>query len=166
MDSTNILDVHLLGNFLITWDGHSVASLGQARIQHLLAYLLLHRQTPIIRRQLAFALWPDSNEQQALSNLRTLLFRLQHALPGCEQCLVLERHTIAWVNGSGIQLDVATFEGALERAAAAHSPAASAAALQAAVNAYTGDLLPDCYDEWILQPRERLRQALVQAWCS
>ncbi len=163
MDSTNILDVRLLGAFLLTWDGHSAASLGQARIQHLLAYLLLHRQTPIARRQLAFALWPDSNEQQALSNLRTALYRLQHALPGCEQCLVLERHTIAWVNGTGIQLDVATFEEALDLAATAHSPAANAAALQTAVNAYTGDLLPDCYDEWIIPPRERLRQAFVQA---
>ncbi len=163
MDSTNILDVHLLGAFLLTWDGHPVAGLGQARIQHLLAYLLLHRQTPITRRQLAFALWPDSNEQQALSNLRTALFRLQQALPGCDQCLVLERHTVAWVNGTGIQLDVATFEEALDRAAAAHSPAAGTAALQAAVDAYAGDLLPDCYDEWIIQPRERLHQAFVQA---
>lgn len=163
MNNTTILDVHLLGNFLLTWDGHSLASLGQARIQHLLAYLLLHRQTPIARRQLACALWPDSNEQQALSNLRTALFRLQQALPGCDQCLVLERHTIAWVNGTGIQLDVAAFEAALDRAVTAHAPAASAAALQTAVNAYTGDLLPNCYDEWIIQPRERLRQAFVQA---
>lgn len=163
MDNTNTLKVHLLGNFLLCWAGHPVAGLAQPRVQNLLAYLLLHRDTPIVRRQLAFALWPDSAEQQALSNLRTALFRLQHALPGCEHCLVLDRHTVAWVSGSDIRLDVATFEQALERAARACEPAASAAALQAAVDAYTGDLLPDCYDEWIVRPRERLHQALVQA---
>lgn len=163
MDNTNTLEVHLLGSFLLHGGGRSVAGLAQARIQHLLAYLLLYGQTPIARRQLAFTLWPDSDEQQALSNLRTALHRLQHALSGCEPYLVLERHTVAWVSGSDIRLDVATFEQALEQAARACEPAARAAALQTAVNAYTGDLLPNCYDEWIIQPRERLHQAFVRA---
>jgi hypothetical protein len=31
------------------------------------------------------------------------------------------------------------------------------------VEAYTDDLLPNCYDEWIMQPRERLHQAFIGA---
>src|SRR5262249_32744366 len=36
-------------------------------------------------------------------------------------------------------------------------------ALQRAVDLYTGDLLPNCYDEWILPVRERLREDFLAA---
>jgi DNA-binding SARP family transcriptional activator len=160
---TGLLDVHLLGSFLLSWDGQPVTGLAPARLQHLVAYLLLHRHVPVARRQIAFALWPDSREEQALSNLRTALYRVQHVLPDCAHCLVVERHTVAWVNGAGMQLDIAAFEQALDRASRACEPVARASALQAAVEAYTDDLLPDCYDEWIIPHRERLHQAFEQA---
>ena len=36
-------------------------------------------------------------------------------------------------------------------------------ALRNVVDLYDGDLLPGCYDEWIAAPRERLRQAFLEA---
>ena len=64
-------------------------------------------------------------------------------------------------------LDVAEFEAAVAAAAAAQGRWGEAtwprSALAAAVAAYTGDLLPDCYDDWILPLRERLHQAYGDA---
>src|SRR5258708_19816751 len=36
-------------------------------------------------------------------------------------------------------------------------------ALSEAVDLYRGDLLPSCYDEWILPERDRLRQQFLKA---
>jgi len=36
-------------------------------------------------------------------------------------------------------------------------------ALTQAVEVYQGDVLPSCYDEWIIPVRDRLRQAFLQA---
>ncbi|MFO7634640.1 MAG: hypothetical protein R6W76_18975, partial [Caldilinea sp.] len=53
----------------------------QPRLQRLLVYLLLHRRHPRPRQQIAFTLWADINEKQALKNLRTLLTRLRQTVP-------------------------------------------------------------------------------------
>ena len=76
------LQLHLLGPFRLLQDGQPVAGFDQARLQHLLAYLVLHRAAPVSRQQLAFAFWPDTTDGQALKNLRTLLTRLRAALAG------------------------------------------------------------------------------------
>ena len=75
------LTVHLLGGFRIMAGHDGVAGLNHARLQELLAYLLLHRQRPIARQHLAFLFWPDSTEEQARTNLRTLWHRLRRTLP-------------------------------------------------------------------------------------
>ena len=163
MENNRILNVHLLGSFRLTWADQPVASFAQARLQYLLAYLLLHPHIPISRRQVAFTFWPDTPDEQSLSNLRTLLYRLRDALPDSQHLLEIDRHAITWRGDAGCALDVAEFEAALTRAAHGAQPAATIAALQAAVDAYGGELLPDCYDEWIIPQRERLRQAFHQA---
>ena len=157
------LNVELLGHFRIRGEDHAPVAMAQGRLQVLLAYLLLHRAAPIARRQLAFALWPDTNDQQALSNLRTLLHRLQDCVPALHNFVQLDRHTVTWLNDADMQLDVNRFEGLLAQAAQAHQPGLAIAALQSAVDTYTGDLLPGCYDEWIIKPRERLLQNFVHA---
>src|SRR5262249_33828437 len=71
----------LLGGFGIGVGDAPLATPGTPRIQSLLAYLLLRRQTPQLRQHLAFMLWPDSTEPQARANLRNLIHGLQHTLP-------------------------------------------------------------------------------------
>ncbi len=60
-----ILRVRLLGGFVITYDDQEVTSINAARMQSLLAYLVLHCDAPQSRQHIAFALWPDSTEEQA-----------------------------------------------------------------------------------------------------
>ena len=81
------LTVHLLGGFRIATGQEKVAGLDQARLQRLLVYLLLHRRAPRSRQQIAFTLWPDTPDEQALKNLRTLLTRLRQALPDVDRFL-------------------------------------------------------------------------------
>lgn len=156
------LQIHLFGPFRLLRDNQLVAGFDQPRLQHLLAYLALHRDAPISRLQLAFCFWPDTTDQQALKNLRTLLARLRQALPDADDFLSITPQTLQWRPDAPVGLDVAEFEAALARAEVGE-PANAPGALAAAVAAYTGELLPDCYDDWSLPLRQQMRQAYGKA---
>lgn len=126
----------------------------------------MHPGRAISRQQLAFAFWPDTSDDRARGNLRNLLHRLRDALPAGARWLSFDRHTGHWQPDLAIRLDVAEFEAALARARAAGQTGdrdAEGRALREALAPYTGDLLPDCYDDWIAPIRERLSQAALRA---
>jgi DNA-binding SARP family transcriptional activator len=151
------LRIRLLGDFHVEYGGAPVAGLMRPRCQALLAYLLLHREAEQSRRHLAFLLWPDSSEAQALTNLRHVLHVLQAALPNGHRWLISTAQTLQWDAAAPLDLDLAAFEQGIS------DGDASVAALQSAVDRYGGDLLPACYDDWALPERERLLQAYLSA---
>ena len=153
------LHIRLLGGFRIAADEHNLDGFHQPRLQALLAYLLLHRGTPVARQVIAFTFWPDSSEKQARTNLRKLLHTLRGALPTPEAYLTLTTESVTWRADADVRLDVAQVEAAWAAADAAGDPNVAAQARREAVAAYTGDLLPGFYDEWVLVERERLHNA-------
>ena len=158
-----VLRVRLLGECCLTYGQAPVTGINTPRLQSLLAYLLLHRDAPQSRSHVAFQFWPDSTESQAHSNLRTLLYRLRQALPDSDRLLSVESQTVQWRPDAPYTLDVAHFEQALTRAEQTGEGPALRAALEQAVELYGGELLPSCYDDWILPQRERLHQGNVRA---
>src|SRR5258706_13829180 len=144
----------LLGGFALECQGTHI-SINSQRLQALLAYLVLHPQTPPTRQQLSFLLWPDSSDAQAHTNLRTLLHRLQTVFPDIAQVINISPQTVAWQPDITVRSDVADFEEVLRLANEAVQVGSDPCkALERAAAAYTGDLLPDCYDEWVLTERE------------
>ncbi len=111
--STPRLQLHLLGPFRLLQDNQPVAGFDQARLQHLLAYLVLHPAVSISRQQLAFVFWPETTDQQALKNLRTLLTRLRRALPGADRYIEVTTQTICWRPDAPLTADTADFQNAL-----------------------------------------------------
>ena len=158
--------MRLLGDFALLANDTPVSSLDVPRLQSLLAYLVLHRGLPQARSRIAYALWPDSTEAQAHTNLRNALFKLRQTLPEVESFLLVGRQTLCWQPAAPCRLDVMEFEGAIARAEqvrCVQDLAAERQALEAAVQHYQGDLLPNCYDEWILPERDRLQQMCLAA---
>jgi DNA-binding SARP family transcriptional activator len=162
-ESTQPLNIHLLGDFHLMYGGGDVTTIDTPRLQSLLAYLLIHRDAPQSRHHIAFLFWSDSPDSQALTNLRNLLYHLRHKLPQADRFLHVDHNTVQWRTDAAFELDVARFEAALTQASAAPDPAAAQEALEQAIDAYAGDLLPSCYEDWILPERERLRQAFQRA---
>ncbi len=144
------VSIRLLGGFQILYGERPHHKLVSGRALSLLALLVLRRGVPQSRAALAGLFWPDTDEAQARTNLRKLIFELRRVLPHASS-LRLDRDTLEWAAASECDVDVEAFERA-----AAH--AASMAELEAAIALYRGDLLPGCYDEWILAERERLGQ--------
>jgi DNA-binding SARP family transcriptional activator len=160
------LELRLFGDFFVAYGGKPVSSMSTSRLQSLLAYLLLHRDAPQARHHLAFVLWPDSTDKQALTNLRNLLYRLRRALPDADDFLLVDDQTLQWRAEAPFTFDVIEFESAIARAkqaAQVGDRGALRSALEEAVGLYQGDLLPSCYDDWIITERERLRQAHARA---
>ena len=161
-----LLEVRLLGGFGLSAPSGGAIILPGTRQRALLAYLLLHRDRPVDRRHLAFLLWPDSTEPQALTNLRQLIHDARTAIPDADQFIEADRRLVRWVDDAPFTLDVDRFEAAVGhvvRQGSAVGPEADITSLAAGIALYAGDLLPECYDEWIEPPRRRLREMLVDA---
>ena len=162
----SVLSIRLFANFSLKLDRTLLHTLNSSRLQALLAYLLLKSQEPQPRSHLACLLYPGSSDQQARTNLRNLVHLLRQSLPDPDRYLDCRSQTIQWRNDSPYTLDVQQFEEALNRAAALKKQDQAGvyqASLEEAIHLYRGDLLPDCYSDWILPERERLHQVYLQA---
>ncbi len=163
------LHIHLLGDFQLLWGDTQVTTMPIPRLQSLLAYLVLHRNAPQNRSHLAFLLWPDSTEAQAHTNLRKLLYQLRQAFPEIDQFLHADKHSLQWLPTSkdaSWTLDILEIEQALDQAEQAQriqNIPIQRQSLEQVRHLYSGDLLPSCYDEWILPERDRLRLLFLHA---
>lgn len=160
------LQIRLLGDFSLTHGDVLVAAVHGVRLQALLAYLVLHRDAPHSRQQIAHLFWPDTTEIQARNNLRQLLHHLRRVWPQVDSFVQSDPQALRWREHGVWSLDVATFEQALAQADAAkelHDQATWRGALAEAVDLYRADLLPRCDDEWLTPIRERLRQRYLGA---
>lgn len=153
--------LQLLGAFHLIHRGAPV-TLGQTRLEELVALLASRPCVPVTRIQIAHHFWADSSEKQARTNTRNLLYKLKKAWPGAEEAIVIDRSQVIWYEDAAIQVDVQRFE-ALCAQAEENEDAERVRLLAAAVDAYQGDLLPDCYADWALAARERLRSRYAVA---
>src|SRR5262245_51664400 len=139
------LAVRLLGAVEIILDGRRLRAFNSVRLQRFLALITLRRD-PQHRSRLAFELWPDSDERQARTNLRKLLHDFRHSLPDIGEFVEIDNETVRWVSTGPTEVDVLSFRDAM-----------AAGDLELAARAYSGDLLPTCYDDWVLDERAKLR---------
>jgi len=138
------LTVRLLGSVEVILDGKRLSAFNAPRLQKFLALITL-RKGPQHRSRLAFQLWPDSGESQARTNLRKLLHQMRNALPDMAEFVAIESEIVRWLDSGSSQVDVLMFRGAI-----------AAGDFELAARLYAGDLLPACYDDWILEERADL----------
>lgn len=154
--------VFFLGQPRFSIDATPYPFTARPKVLPLLAYLLLHRNTPLARDALAFALWTDESESNARANLRRHLNYLRQALPPPQNApwLLQENQSVRWNPNAPTWFDVMEFEAQT----ADHRTQTTDDAvrrLSSAVALYTGDLLENVYEDWLVPERERLR-ALYQ----
>ncbi|WP_018991405.1 ATP-binding protein [Aromatoleum toluclasticum] len=139
------LQVRLLGAAEIILDGRRLRAFDSLRLQRFLGLIAL-RGAPQHRSHLAFELWPDSDEAQARTNLRKLLHDFRHCLPDVAEFVEIGNETVLWIAGGPSEVDVLGFRNAV-----------AAGDFERAARLYSGDLLPACYEDWVLDERARLR---------
>ncbi len=152
------LEINLLGDPSINLPGQVTPLALLAKGQALLYYLATTRQ-PAARQRLAGLLWSDQPEEDARRNLRVTLNAVQQALPGA---LLAGRAEIS-LDLTGCRIDLAELWAGLRSADWGQRAQALAR--------YRGDLLAGLslrgaplFEEWLVIERERLRQAVLEAW--
>jgi DNA-binding SARP family transcriptional activator/tetratricopeptide (TPR) repeat protein len=152
------LHVRVLGGLDLELDGRPLEPIPSSRARSLLGRLVVHDRVAHTREGLAFALWPDSSEGQARTNLRNVLHTLRRSCPPIVPHLEVTDQTLRWRTGPEVWVDLRVHEAALDEAASA-APGSDEriAALHRAADAYGGDLLAGSYDDWTLEDRARLR---------
>lgn len=159
------LKVSLLGGFEIRCGAEKV-SIRSGRVRSLLAWLALRWDEPQSRSRVAAALWPESRESQARTNLRNLIHQLRRAFPEVERYLQCDGPALTWRVGAPVSVDVVEFERALSAARsdlAAGADPGAVRRLEDALDRYAGPVLPDGYDPWLTTERDRIRRLHLDA---
>jgi DNA-binding SARP family transcriptional activator len=129
-----------------------------AALMKLLALAPSHR---LHREQVMEALWPHLGKKAASNNLRNILHAARAILDSSagSRYLASEKDSLELCPRGDLWVDVDAFEEATAGARRSGDPAA----YRAAINLYSGDLLPeDRYEEWA----EGRRQELRRTWLS
>lgn len=166
MDDQPDLQIQLLGGFRLQYLQQLITNLPGAKAQALLAYLLLHLESPQSRQFVAYCFWPDSSDAQARNNLRQTLYHLRQRLPEIYGFIQASRKTLQWNLKASFSLDTLEFERSLNLAELAEQQGNTPAQkgyLQQAMDIYDGDLLPECYEDWIIPEREQFHQKAIGA---
>jgi DNA-binding SARP family transcriptional activator len=142
----------LLGGFDLQTGEESVSL--PKRAQRLLVFLALHPRA-LARAYVADSLWLDASEGHAHGNLRSALWRLGCVGPRIvavgEGCLALD---------PGVSVDLHR-SASLARRLLVNRTELGEADLDESL--LSEDLLPDWYEDWVLEERERYRQLRLHA---
>lgn len=172
MPNHSPLRLYSLGGFFV--EGNGEIKLQQAgrmrKAVTLFKYLLTHKDRTVPTAEVLELLWPDTVEDLAATNLRSLLSYLRHLVGVSARSLPFLEHTSTSLK---LQLaptdwwDVQDFTASLAQGATWRQLGDARRALQAyaaAVARYRGDYLEeDAYADWAQPMRERLREEWLEA---
>lgn len=149
------LIVSLFGSVSVRVHGVDAAPLTTRKGAYLLSLLALRHDREVERSYLAGLLWPDSDQEKALFNLRQTLLRLRHAL-GAEAWRITSpsRHALKQ-ELRGASVDLLDFDAAVARGAPD--------SLRDAAALYKGALLEGCEEDWVFGPRLEREHAYLAA---
>jgi DNA-binding SARP family transcriptional activator len=154
--------VWLLGGFEVSAGSRAVedSSWRLRKAQSLVKLLALVPGHRVHRERIMDVLWPDRDVKSQANNLHGTLHLARKVLGGSQAnaaapCLRLKEDLVALCPEGQLWVDVEAFEGAAATARRSREPAA----YRAALDLYTGELLPeDRYEPWAEGRREGLRR--------
>jgi DNA-binding SARP family transcriptional activator len=156
---TEAVRVGLLGGFSVSVAGRTIEQ-NEWRLRkaaNLIKLLALAQRHQLHREQLMDLLWPDLGTNAASNNLRRVLYSARKTLDPAAgfRYLASDEGRLALCPGGPLWVDVDSFEEAAATARREREPAA----YRAALDLYTGELLPaDRYEEWAEGRRQELRR--------
>jgi DNA-binding SARP family transcriptional activator len=167
----SILRIQLFGQLRVTHDDRNSEVRIPPALQPLLAYLLLEKHRAHSREKLTNLFWGDCDQEKARSCLRTALWRLRRLFESQgvswkSYLATAPTGEISFKQESDYWLDVAVFERQANQILAQPIQAVEADGIQqleCALELYTGELLEDFYDEWLLWERERLERLYLNS---
>ncbi len=141
-ETTRDIELSLVGAFQLSEGAIPVVLPGGS--QRLIAFLAL-KGRPMARAAAAVALWPEVSDQQAYASLRSAIWRLDQVTRDAMQVDVLELEL-----APGVSLDLRDSRALAHRLLIVDALPSDADMTTAAIEALSSELLPDCYDDWVV----------------
>src|SRR6266508_1038315 len=164
IESTASTRIRLFGALEITHDQHAPLHPPTQRVLALLGYLIMHHDVPQSRDKLVDVLWPDLLPRQGRRMLSDALWRARRLLTPPDQAdtnvIDIAGGAVGFRTNSAVWIDVLAFEHLMQQA---ENIDAEPESVRTAVELYRGDFLEECYDDWALYERERLREQYLGA---
>lgn len=152
------LRLRLFGSAIVDCEGDTI-EIGQASTP-IVSYMVLERDRPVSRVELAGAIWPERTDARARRCLSTALWRLKahpalaHLLDTSNhESIRLNRRRVPWIDVIGFERRISN----LLRIAPDDFTRVQYRQLGAAIALYRDDLLRTSDFEWVLLERQRLR---------
>jgi DNA-binding SARP family transcriptional activator/Tol biopolymer transport system component len=161
-DSHMSLEVYLLGKFQIKVNGIFIENHQWLResAKHLLKLLALEPRHQLHREQIMDLLWADREFENSFNNLNKAIHALRRTLEpnlskgNNSQFIITQKQQVILASPEHLFIDSDEFEKLAKRAIKNNDLMAA----EAALNLYSGDLLPeDIYVDWLTVKRESLR---------
>src|ERR671910_1241313 len=156
--------IRLLGGFSVWVGSHAVAegAWHLRKAKSLVKLLALAGDHALHREQIMDLLWPELGKRAASNNLRGSLHGARRALAAdpivASHYLASKEERVALCPEVDLWVDVDAFEEAARSARRSREPAL----YRAALDLYSGELLPtDRYEEWAEEPRRRLLETYL-----
>jgi len=162
-----VVKLLLFGGVYLEGDDGRVIPIRTQRARALFAFLAMRPGAMVHREQVCTALWPDTAEPSARSQLRKTLWRVRASLEEGGVCtaLCVEDHQMG-LFPRGLWSDIWAFDEALARVELKHNSAlerADAESLLAAVTLQTGGYAAGLTDDWAQNEQARLTRARLSA---
>jgi predicted ATPase/DNA-binding SARP family transcriptional activator len=152
------LEVNLFGTLRVLVHGEPIPRVRTRSVEWLLALLVFRKGQAVSRSWLAGTLWPESEESQALDNLRHDLVLLRKALgPESGRIESPTRDTLAF-DLTDARCDMAIFDAGIA--------VGEERSMRTAVDVYVGPVLEGSYVEWIVLERETRAEQYLAALTS
>lgn len=150
---TGLIRFFFFGEPRLEYGGETFLLPRREHLLCLLARLVLQPGELLLRKNLAFALWPDVPETESLANLRRHLYLVRNLLPPpARDLLMVASQTVSWQASPLVWVDVAAFEQA----------GGSLQDMERAIELYRNGLLAGIEgDETLIARREALRERFL-----
>lgn len=164
MEASSRLRIRLFGDLNLSTQGETVDLAASAA--PIIGYLIVNRDRPVPRGELAGALWPERSDARARRCLSTALWRLNTHGP-THGLIDTSHHELLRVNWQAARwVDTVMFErrvGAMLRVPAEALSDVQYRRLRSAVSLYRNDLMRSSELEWAMIERQRLRHLHLDA---
>jgi predicted ATPase/DNA-binding SARP family transcriptional activator len=154
--------IRLLGGFEVMVGARTIQedAWRLRKAANLIKLLALASGNRLHREQIMYTLWPNLGISAASNNLRQTTHAARRTLDPAmgSSYLASREESLVLCPESSLWVDVEAFEQAARSARRSGEPAA----YEAALDLYSGELLPtDRYEEWAEQPRGRLKESYL-----
>ena len=157
-----LLTVNCMGDFHVTGGDKEVAW-RTTKARDLFAYLVHHREKPVLKERILEDLWPEADPEQASTLFHTNLYQLRKATKNAigEQPV---RHKGGQyrLDEDMLSIDIMQFECLVYGMEKESVRLADLSKLEQAISLYRGEYMEGLDYDWVTAERERLNQLYLQ----